>query len=252
MEEKVVPVSTYTKEVTLPSNGLLGGPKTITIRAMSVAEEKILYSTKDSSYLAKLCKVVTINPKNLDLNKILPIDVSFIIFQLRELTFGPVYQQRIRCPYCGLTQDVDIHIDQFEYKLIDPEKLNEELYIDLPISKSRIHLRLLSQEERDFIDKEALNLYKDGKISDPDSYVELKLFSSMIESATGVEFTKSDDRYRYLMSMHAADFNAIQNAIGKLDFGIQNHVTVTCKNKNCEEKVEVQGTICPEFFHPTI
>ena len=37
------------------------------------------------------------------------------IKDIRELTFGPVYKQPIKCPHCGMSQEADINIADFEY-----------------------------------------------------------------------------------------------------------------------------------------
>ena len=42
-------MNTFEKTVQLPSNGLFGGPKEITLRAMTTKEEKIILSSRDFS-----------------------------------------------------------------------------------------------------------------------------------------------------------------------------------------------------------
>lgn len=239
---------TFEKEIEVPSNGALGGPKKITIRAMTTAEEKILYSVRDESYIKRICKACTVSPKSLDMSKITPNDLMFILFQIRELTFGSIYKQPVRCPFCGKVQEVDINIADFDYTLLDEDK--SELFIDLPITKANVHLKLLSQQEIDNIDNEAAKLYRDGKISDPDGHSMVKKVTAMIDTVTGVDFQNDNDKFAWVNKLHLADFNTITNAIGKIKYGINNTTTVKCEF--CDEEVEVNGTVCPEFFRPTV
>lgn len=250
LEEQVI-TNSYTKDIEIPSNGYLGGPAKITIRAMTAAEEKILYSSRDFGFIKKICKSCTVNPKMLDTNKLLPQDLMFILFQIRELTFGPVYKQPIKCPHCGMSQEADINIADFEYTMLDKD-IDSKLFVELPISKAKVHLKFLSQDEIDFIEKESAKMFNEGKISDLEGYLLLKKVSEMIDSVSDLEFKNDMDKISYVNKLHAADFNAIRNKLSSVQFGLINNTTVICQNKNCEEKVEVTGTICPEFFRPTL
>lgn len=240
----------YEKEIDIPSNGYLGGPKKVTIRAMTTAEEKILYSSRDLSYLTKICKACTVKPKNLDMHTLLPQDFLFMIFQIRELTYGAEYKQTMRCPYCGYTQDTTINIADFKYTMLD-ENISEKLFVELPMSKAQVHLKLLSQYEIDSIEEEAMTLFQEGKVSDPDSHAMVKKFAKMIESVTGKEFEDEMQKYSYVNKLHMRDFNMIRKTIDSIVYGLDNTNEVTCQNPNCEKKVEVTGAICPEFFRPT-
>lgn len=242
---------TYTKEIDVPSNGYLGGPSKITIRAMRTSEEKILNSENNSNYLNKLCKACTIKPKNLDWKTLTPNDYQFILFQLRELTYGPIYKQPIVCPFCGRSQDAEINIASFEYDLLEKD-IESKLFVELPISKAQVHLKLLSQDEIDKIDNEAEELARKGLVSDASTHAIDKKFAAMVDTISGEEFKTDQEKFAFVQNMHLADFNAIRNAIGNIRYGLNNVAKVTCQNSLCGQEVEVLGTVCPEFFHPTI
>lgn len=251
-ENEQVITTSYTKEIEIPSNGYLGGPKKITIRNMTSAEEKILYSSRDFGFIKKICRACTVSPRVLDTNTLLPQDLMFILFQIRELTFGPIYKQPIKCPHCGMHQDVDINIASFEYKLLD-EDVSSKLFIDLPISKASVHLKFISQDEIDNIESEVSTLFNEGKVSDLEGTTMIRKIAAMIDSVSEIEFKDMNHKVSYLMKLHMADFNAIRNKLNQIasTFGLSNDTTVTCQNINCGKKVEVSGTICPEFFRPT-
>lgn len=251
-KEEVVITDSYTKEVPLPSNGYLGGPKKVTVRAMTTAEEKILYTSRDFGFIKKICKACTVEPKSLETNKLLPQDLMMLLFQIREITYGPEYKQPIKCPYCGMSQDAVINIANFEFKALG-EDASSKLFIDLPISKANVHLRLLSQDEIDNIERETTKLAQEGKVSDLEGTIMVKKIAAMIESVSDMEFEDDNHKLFYINKLHLKDFNAIRNKLNEVasTFGLDNNITVKCQNSNCEEDVEVIGTICPEFFRPT-
>jgi hypothetical protein len=244
-------IDKYTKEIDIPSQGYLGGPKRVTIRAMTTVEEKILYSSRDNSFIKRICKSCTVSPKVLDTNKLLPADLYYMIFQIRELTFGPTYKQPIRCPYCKLQQDAEINIADFEYKLLDDD-IDSKLSIELPISKAKVQLKLISQDAVDEAERASIKLFQDGKISDLEGYTLVRKLSAMIDSVVGMVFESENDKIAYVNNMHLMDLNAIRNTLNSVDFGLKTDVTVKCQNTSCNEDMEVIGTICPEFFRPTI
>ena len=246
--EETVRIDRYEKEIDVPSNGYLGGPKKITIRAMTTAEEKILYSSRDFSFITKICKACTVKPKGIDWSLFLPQDFQFILFQIRELTFGSEYRQPYTCPHCGSSQEAVINIANFKYTLLD-EGISEKLFIDLPISKAKVHLKLISQQEIDNIEDETNKLFAEGKVSDPESHSMVKKMTAMIDFVTGVDFENENDKFSWINKLHLADFNAIRNKLGEVQWGLENNTEVECAR--CGKKVEVVGTICPEFFRPT-
>lgn len=248
IENKEVIIDRYTKDIPIPSNGYLGGPKNITIRAMTAAEEKILYSARDFNFIQKVCKACTVKPKVLDLATLTAPDIMFILYQIRELTFGPTYKQPIRCPFCGTQQFAEINIANFEYTIL-PDDIEEKLFITLPISKLGVHLRLLSQQEIDNIENEVITMYDKGAVRDLEGTTMMKKICAMISDIVGQEFENDNDKFAFLQKMHLQDFNAIENALGNIKYGLVNNTEHVCTN--CEKKVEVTGTICPEFFRPT-
>lgn len=243
-------IDTYQKEVELPSKGYFGGPEKVVIRAMTTAEEKILYSAKDFSFIKKICRACTVNPKNLDTNKLSPQDLSHMLFQIRELTFGSTYEQPVICPYCRMRQNAVIDITRFEYTLLESD-VESKLFIELPISKAKVQLKLLSQDEIDSIEDKAKRMFADNKISDLDGYIFVCKLCAMISYIEGMEFKTDLDKLSYVNKMHAMDTNAIRNKLNEFDFGLKTNINVVCQNHDCEKEIEVLGTVCPEFFRPS-
>ena len=94
-------MESFEKTFKLPSNGYFGGPKEITLRAMTTKEEKLLYTSRDLGFLDRLIKSCCIEPTDLDTTTLHQNDIMYLTFALRELTFGNTYMQEVVCPHCG-------------------------------------------------------------------------------------------------------------------------------------------------------
>lgn len=240
----------YQKTIELPSRGYLGGPKEIVIRAMTAAEEKILFSSKDWSFIRKIVLACTVSPKDIDIYQLLPEDLVYVLYRIRELTFGPEYLQPIRCSHCNTKQNAVINIANFEYTTL-PEDVDSKLSIELPISNLKATLKLLSKGEIDDLDRETQKIIQRENIQDPDGYSFIKRLMAQTE-ILGKDFNSDLEKYSYFLKMHAMDINRIRNTIDSIVFGINTNTIIKCENKNCGVDIEVNGTVCPEFFRPTM
>lgn len=240
----------YTKSVELPSRGYLGGPKSVIIRAMTASEEKILYSSRNFGFIEKIVRACTIEPKTLDMTKLYQADIVYLIYCIRELTFGSTYEQVITCPICNVKQDALINIADFEVIFLDKD-IDSKLIIELPISKDKVHLKLINQAENDAINKNIERLVQNNKLTDPEGFEFIQRLIYSIDFIEGRDFDNESAKLSYVSNLHAMDANFIRNTINSLDFGLKNTCKVTCSNKQCESEIEVFGTFCPEFFRPT-
>lgn len=239
----------FEKTFKVPSNGYFGGPKEVTLRNMTTKEEKILYNAKDYSFLEKIITSCCVQPKDLDINTLHPNDILYLIYVLRDLTFGNTYEQEIVCPECEHKQTVTIDIAQMEALYLDTEGLEEKLTVTLPVSKDIIKLKILSNNDINKITKEIKQLDRAGKLKDPTTYeFTLKMCESIV-TKNGEEFESFEEKKSYVDTMHLRDSRAIQNALNSISFGINTSNIIKCSN--CGEEVEVAGLICPEFFRPT-
>lgn len=247
----------YTKNVLLPSNGKLGAPKEVTIRNMTTLEEKILSNARDEKFLFDLVKSCVIEPKDFDPYTCHANDIMCLIFQIRELTFGPTYKQSFECPICGTQQDVEIDISKFEFTLLEAD-LDKALEVTLPISKDKVTLKILTEADN----RECVKLAKHKQKKFPgQNYNDLLFTEKLCAQVVSIELAKPEEgktallemrpeRESYLMNMHFADMNAIKQALSKIEFGVKSFQTERCNF--CGEEMEVPGMFSPEFFRPTI
>lgn len=242
-------METIERNYKLPSNGYFGGPKEVTIRPMSTKEEKILYASKDYGFINKIVESCVVEPKDFTLDNLHESDILFLLYMIRELTFGPTYYQSGNCPDCGFKQDIEINITDMTYNILETEGLEEKLNIDLPISGDKITISLLSHKDIQDIDNYVKRLTRRGDLKDPESYQYVLTFARMLQTKNGEEFPEERAKIDYLNNLHMADFAAIKDVLADIKIGLDMRIFYNCSNCGSEE--EVIGTICPEFFRPS-
>jgi hypothetical protein len=197
-------------EVTLPSG------KTAKIRPITFEEEKQILSLSkkggDPSFVL-IDKCVS----DIDKNDILLIDKVYLLFKLRELSFGSMYKFIVGCPSCH--KDQDIEIDLNDMPVVPVEDFQKVVDLELPISKKTAKVRLASvQDER--------------WISDPEVLL--------------------DNLWRFVEDFHGHDNTIlIQGAIKRMTAGDVNKLvsTVMCDGYGLSTEVRV---ICPHCNSDTV
>ena len=146
-------METFEKTFKLPSAGVFGGPAEVTVRPMTTKEEKIIYTSRDGSFLEKIVKSCIVEPKDISMDLLHPNDISYLLYMIREMTFGPTYRQTTVCPNCGLKQEVIVDITEMTYEILDTNTIDEKLKVKLPICGDTLQLKLVSQGEFNEIDE---------------------------------------------------------------------------------------------------
>lgn len=242
-------MNTVEKTIKLPSNGLFGGPKEITIRAMTTKEEKILVSSRDFSVFERLLKSCCVEPEDLDTGLLHQNDIMYLVYAIRQLTFGDTYTQEINCPECGFKQDIEVNISEMEVNILDTEDLEERLTVKLPVNGDTLQLKILSSGDIKRLDKQVKSKFSKGKIKDPDAYEFLIKLMEVIVTKNGEEFEDQEEKKHYVDNLHMRDLVTIQNTLKEVEFGLDPSIIRTCER--CNEDMEVSGLICPEFFRPS-
>lgn len=238
-------METLTKEFELPSQGLFGGPKVVTVRPMTTKEEKMIYTARDSSFLEKIVKSCIVEPKDINLDKLHSADIDYLLFMIREMTFGPNYTQTMQCPYCNLKQDIEIDITEMTTYLLDFDELSKNSEITLPVCGDVIKITLLSNGDINEINKVIKQMSRDNKLQDPEGYEYTYRFAKLVETINGEE-RDIKEVIEYLDNLNLRDFNEIKKALANIRIGLDKTNIRVCKK--CGEEVEVQGMAVPEFF----
>ena len=239
-------METLERAYKVPSAGLFGGPTEVTLRPMTTKEEKIIYTSRDMSFIEKIVKSCIVEPKNVDIDLLHPNDITYLLYMIRELTFGPNYKQKMQCPYCGLRQDIEIDITEMTYEILDLESLDEKLNVKLPVCGDTVQLKLLSQGDFNHIDEYIKRLVRQNKLEDPEGYKYVYRFAKMIKTINGEEKEDIKEIISYIDNLNMRDFGAIKDVLQDIPIGINTLNIRKCRN--CGEEVEVFGAAVPEFF----
>lgn len=239
-------METLERTYKVPSAGLFGGPTEVTLRPMTTKEEKIIYTSRDMSFIEKIVKSCIVEPKNVDIDLLHPNDITYLLYMIRELTFGPNYKQKMQCPYCGLRQDIEIDITEMTYEILDLESLDEKLNVKLPICGDTVQLKLLSQGDFNHIDEYIKRLVRQNKLEDPEGYKYVYRFAKMIKTINGEEKEDIKEVISYVDNLNMRDFGVIKETLQNIAIGINTLNIRKCRN--CGEEVEVFGAAVPEFF----
>ena len=238
-------METLTKDFELPSQGLFGGPKKVTVRPMTTKEEKMIYTARDSSFIDKIVKSCIVEPADINMDLLHAQDITYLLYMIREMTFGPNYKQTMQCPYCNLKQDIEIDITEMTTYLLDFDELEKYSTIKLPLNGDTIKIKLLSNGDLKEIAKTIKQMTRDNKLKDPEGYEYTYRFAKLVESINGEE-KDIKETIEYLDNLNLRDFNEIKRALSLIKFGLDTNNTRVCKK--CGEEVEVQGVAVPEFF----
>jgi uncharacterized C2H2 Zn-finger protein len=110
----------------LPSNGMLGYPKYVTIRAMTGRELSMVYSTLNEAVINEVITNV-IEPK-ISIDLLCDEDRAFILHSTRVLTFGRDVVQVLRCPFCGEIHSYKLDYSNFNIKYLESEEDASGIY----------------------------------------------------------------------------------------------------------------------------
>lgn len=241
----------YEATVTLPSKGLLYKdsdiPADITLRGMTTKEEKILYASSGRDVFKKILKNCVISPSNLDVNKLVSVDETFLILQLRMVTYGDKYRVQARCPNCGETDTYTISLSDFDITYLDDDFV-EPIEVELPRSGDTLGLRILRNEDTEFVDRYAKKFAKQFNLNFREVEYTCRM-AKFIQTINGesVKFTEARDYVEDMPSLDSAKFWTV---INKIDIGVDTRSEVLCHS--CGEEFDFDMPINSEFFRPVI
>ncbi len=142
-----------------PQEHPLYGKKDIEIKFMTTKEEDIIsnesYNSKGITIERLLGSLIV--DKRIDPKTLLAGDQNAILVNARKNAYGPNYELNVSCEVCETKNDVviDLNNDDFVIKS-DPELAvtnSGTFFVELPVSKLKLELRLLTGEDEAEIEK---------------------------------------------------------------------------------------------------
>lgn len=182
--------------------------KTAKVRPITFEEEKQIISLskkgQDPSMLL-MDKCVS----DIDMSEILLVDKIYILFKLRELSFGSIYKFIVSCPACSEQQTISLDINDMPVERMSDA--DSEVTVTLPMCKKDVTVRRASVSDEKLIsDTEDMfeNLWR--FVTKFDEYDDLMVIQGV------------------LSKLPAGDINTMISEILCDGYGISTEVMVQC------------------------
>lgn len=239
---------------TLPSNGRLYAglniPSEIRLRAMSTLDEKIRLASnnpfKTTPALIKNCIIGA----DFDTEDLKLFDLYFLMFKLREITYGSDYNINMTCRHCGSTNKISVDLSSLDVTSLDETDV-EPFTIKLPKSGDQIACKYLSCKDLNRLQNEVDRIrLKDPSVDEADIQFIPSLCSRVV-SINGEEWP-APKLTKYMQELHAMDYNYFNKKYLSITNkpGINLNYVETCEK--CAKPMIFEVPILGEFFSPSV
>ena len=199
--------------VTLPSGGVA------TLRPITFEEEKQILSLSNkgvdpSMVLLDACV------SDIDKSDILLVDKIYLLFKLRELSFGSVYKFIVGCPSCHAENNISVDLN--DMPVVSMEDMGREVEIDLPMCKKPAVVKLASVSDEAYI-------------SNPETLMDN--IWRFIKSINGVDNDMVIQKV--LKKLPAGDINKIMSTLMCEGYGLTTEIRVLCSNCGHDSVMEL-------------
>lgn len=245
----------FQETITLPLKGITTLQEneqvieSITIRAMTTVEEKLrLSSTNGSMIIPNIIKSCIIDPENVDVMNMNMIDVNYIMYRLRALTYGSDYTVDAPCANERRYVSVTVNLNDINVEYA-PEGFTGEFELpSLPVSNDVITCKVTSPRDLQKTEKECqriLNKFPEY-VGDPELIIKWVYRITKI-NGDDVDTTKIR---AYIETMHARDFAFLEDKYEKelSKYGMDLNMMEVCPK--CGETLEFRLPVTAEFFRP--
>lgn len=233
----------------LPSRGKFPGvPAQITLRAMSLKDEKQRLASQGINGIVDLISNCIVKPEGFDAYSMCRFDLDFAMLKLRVVSHGPNYRVKVVCPICGKTTEQTINLDDIPTNFVDDDFSSEFEIGPLPISGDTLSAKILTFRDINDIESEArrvLNKFPNYK-GDPSDILN---YVYKITSINGEKLPYTQVK-SYIENMPASDSvyfdEYYEEALGK--YGLDTLISFQCDS--CGNTFERSMPMNSEFFRP--
>jgi len=207
------------QEVILPSG------RTVHIRPITWEIEKELVSDKvDTNAITKFMidRCVT----GVDYEDLLSVDSTYILFKIRELSYGSIFKFVLGCPSCKAEQEYSVDISDLPVKSMEEVS---EVEVKLPVCGKTAKVRRATME--------------DVGITDTPSKAMDNIWR-FVKSFEGID--RKDVISKVMKRLSAGDIETIMQAVNGSGYGIQTKIRTVC-NK-CQYDGAIDLPLSQSFF----
>lgn len=252
---------TIAERYTLPSHGLLYDSDInpdIKLRSMTVRDEmKRMAPANDGTIYRVLAEVIDdclVEKPGISSYDMCIGDFQFLMHKLRIVTYGPEYKISCRCPNCGNYDDYVVNLEDLSLDELKDFDKDKYLKLELPASKKIVELnyntpRILDNIEKE-VDRVAKQYKKQNKVM---SEVDWHLLYQLVYAIKTVDGQKLSvtQKETFCNNLVGRDYNAIINALDKLDQKVGLGLMFEVKCNQCGLNMSVPFRLTNEFFRPS-
>jgi len=135
--------SNVAMEVTLPSGNVAK------IRPITFEEEKNILRASKNKNMDMATVLIDSCVSDIDKSDILLVDKVYLLFKLRELSFGAVYDFVVGCPGCQRENNISVDLNNMPVVPLETEDGHET--VTLPMCKKEVVVKLASVADEKYI-----------------------------------------------------------------------------------------------------
>ena len=250
------------EDYTLPSHGLLYDvpiDPEVRLRSMTVRDEmKRQAPSNDGSLYKNMAEIIDnclVKKPGISAYDMCIGDYQFLMHKLRIVSYGPEYNVVCRCPVCNDSDEHIVNLEDLALNEITEFDRDKYLFITLPVSGKRIELNITTPRILDNIEKDVARVMKQAKKQTGDAGLEIDwhLLYQLVYAIKTVDGQKLSvtQKETFCDNLVARDFNAIINALDKLDEKVGLGATMEVHCNHCGYDMITSFRITREFFQPT-
>jgi len=213
-------------KVELPSRGVFypKAEEPISVRPLTFDDERNLRNMNTDNMITVLTTILGACTKGVDVSLLTPPDRLFLLFKVRELSYGDDYKIEQNCDNCGVKNSLTLKLSTLETNYLE----DDYTVFELPDSKKevRINVPRASQLENIDMDKLMNDLYK---------YVQS--VSDVVDPTIIEEFIRRTT---------VRDVDVLRNKIFIPPYGMEDKLIFNCMK--CSQTTKAAVTLNEYFF----
>ena len=200
-------------EVDLPSRGKFYD-KPVLIRPFSFEEERMMMTASKANGKDLINNLMARCVQGVDIRELVLPDKIYLLFKLREISYGNEYKVSIQCTECSEPNDLIIEIDKLGVDLMPAEESITAI-LQLPGADQEVEVGLLRVKDENI-------LTDTRKVLD-----NLYLFINRVADVTDKDIIRA-----FVRKLPAKDISILKNAILNKTWGLDSSVHFVCNH--CE------------------
>lgn len=204
----------------------------VTIRPFAYAEEKMLMTSSKAKNFNIINNLMKRCVQGIELQELTLADKVYLLFKLREISYGNSYKIELTCDGCEHPNALDIEINKLHVNYAPEDATSlEEIY--LPDSQRKVFINLPRVKDESYLENPALILDNCWK------------FIERVEDIDSKDIIRA-----FVTRLSARDVSLIKQAIIGKDWGLDTQIKYHCTE--CETLNELALPLGADFFSASL